>query len=52
MSRRRPSVRDFLANFDTYDAPFAEKVRLAMRNTMSKVRNRSDCCGNHGQPGC
>ena len=48
----RPSIRDFFANFDTYDAPFAEKVRLALRNTALKARRRSDCCGNHGQPGC
>lgn len=48
----RPSIRDFFANFDTYDASLTEKVRLALRNTASKARRRSDCCGNHGQPGC
>ena len=48
----RPSIRDFFANFDTYDASLAEKVRLAMRNNLLKMRRGTDCCGNHGQPGC
>ena len=48
----RPSIRDFFTNFDTYDASLATKVRLALRNMALKARRRSDCCGNHGQPGC
>lgn len=48
----RPSVRAFFANFDTYEATLAEKVRLALRNNMIKVRRGSNCCGNHGEPGC
>lgn len=48
----RPSARAFFTNFRTYDAPFTEKVRLAFRNNAIKMRQRSDCCGNHGQPGC
>jgi hypothetical protein len=42
----------FFTNFSTYDAPFSSKVRLALANTWKKVRTRSSCCGNHGQPGC
>jgi hypothetical protein len=42
----------FFTNFNTYDAPFPAKVRLALANTWKKVRTRSSCCGNHGQPGC
>jgi hypothetical protein len=39
-------------NFATYDAPFLTKVRLALGNMWKKVRTRSNCCGNEGQPGC
>jgi len=42
----------FFTNFRTYDAPFPSKVRLALANTWKKVRTRSGCCGNHGEPGC
>lgn len=48
----RPSPLAFFTNWRTYDAPFTEKVRLAFRNNAIKLRQRSDCCGNHGQPGC
>ena len=42
----------FFANFSTYDAPLPTKARLALANSWRKVRTRSGCCGNHGQPGC
>jgi hypothetical protein len=48
----RSSGNTFLANFSTYDAPFPTKVRLALANSWRKLRTRSDCCGNYGQPGC
>jgi hypothetical protein len=48
----RSSGNAFFANFSTYDAPFPTKVRLALANNWRKVRTRSDCCGNYGQPGC
>lgn len=48
----RPSLRAIVANFRTYDAPFGEKLRMAGANTWKKVKTRSSCCGNHGQPGC
>lgn len=48
----RPSIRDFFANFGSYDAPVAEKLKLAMANNLKKARTGSECCGNHGQPGC
>jgi hypothetical protein len=47
-----PNLRDLLSNFNTYDAPFGEKLRLAVQNNLRKVRTRSNCCGNLGQPGC
>jgi hypothetical protein len=41
-----------LTNWKTYDAPFATKLRLTFSNNWLKVRNRQNCCGNFGQPGC
>ena len=48
----RSSGKALFANFSTYDAPFPTKVRLALANSWRKVRARSDCCGNYGEPGC
>jgi hypothetical protein len=48
----RSSENAFFANFSTYDAPLPTKVRLALANSWRKVRTRSGCCGNNGQPGC
>jgi hypothetical protein len=42
----------FFSNFASYDASFAAKVRLALANTWRKIRTRSSCCGNYGEPGC
>lgn len=47
-----PSMRDSLNNWRNWDGPFSEKVRLTLRNNLLKARRRSDCCGNHGEPGC
>jgi hypothetical protein len=47
-----PSLRSVFTNWRTYDAPFHVKLRLALRNTLIKIRTRSDCCGNYGEPGC
>ena len=41
-----------IANWMTYDAPFAAKLRMAASNTLIKLRNHQVCRGNHGQPGC
>ncbi|MGH2735190.1 MAG: hypothetical protein ACRDKZ_06405 [Actinomycetota bacterium] len=49
---RRPSIRSFFNNFNEYDAPFATKVQLAIRNNSIKIRRGSACCGHHGEPGC
>jgi hypothetical protein len=48
----RPSARAFFANWHTYDAPFAAKLRMAFRNNATKIRTRSSCCGHPGEPGC
>ena len=46
------SFRDTVANFREYAAPLPTKLRLALSNTLIKVRTRSRCCGHPGQPGC
>jgi hypothetical protein len=48
----RPNLNAFFTNFATYDASFPTKVRLALANNWRKLRTRSNCCGNDGQPGC
>ena len=48
----RPSPDAFRRNWEDSDLPFIEKVLLAAKNNAIKIKNRSDCCGNHGEPGC
>ncbi|MEX2228202.1 MAG: hypothetical protein WEB13_01055 [Dehalococcoidia bacterium] len=48
----RPSFRAIFSNWNDYDASFAAKLRLALRNSWLRVRLRQNCCGNDGQPGC
>ncbi len=48
----RPSLRAIFSNWREYDAPFATKVRLALRNYWIRVSHAQACCGNHGEPGC
>ena len=43
---------DFLANWRNSDDPALSKAVTSIRNNWKKVRSRSSCCGNHGQPGC
>ena len=52
ITMERSSGNAFFANFSSYDAPFPTKIRLALANNWRKVRTRSDCCGNYGEPGC
>jgi hypothetical protein len=32
--------------------PPRRKLQLVLRNYWIKVRTRSSCCGNYGEPGC
>jgi hypothetical protein len=50
--RPKPSLSAAFNNWSTYDAPFTTKVRMVFSNNWTKIRTRSNCCGNHGQPGC
>lgn len=51
-SNPKPSPRAALSNWNTYDAPFPTKVRMAWENNLLKIRKHQNCCGNYGQPGC
>jgi hypothetical protein len=48
----RPDPKAFFANWTTSEGSIATKMGQAVRNNVTKVRRRSNCCGNHGQPGC
>ncbi len=50
--RRRGSLGQFITNWRSYDGSTLEKLRLYARNNWIKIRTRSGCCGNHGEPGC
>ena len=47
----RPSIRDFFTNLSA-PMPFREKISLLLRNSAVKIKNRQDCCGHPGEPGC
>ncbi len=46
-----PSLRSALTNLGA-DMPLREKLTRLLANNWIKARQRSSCCGNHGQPGC
>ncbi len=48
----RPRFLVSIANFRDFDAPLVTKLGLVLSNNLTKIRTRSSCCGNHGQPGC
>jgi hypothetical protein len=50
--RPRPNPGTMFSNWISFDASFADKLRMAASNTLIKLRNQQVCCGNHGQPGC
>jgi len=50
-SQDKPDPQDFLKNLRR-PMPLRQKLRLIARNNWIKIRIRSDCCGNYGEPGC
>ncbi len=52
--RSRPTGRakTLLSNWRASPLSFPEKLALAARNNLVKIRRRRDCCGHHGEPGC
>ncbi len=47
-----PSFEAVRSNWARSELPLMEKILVAARNNAIKVKNRSNCCGNHGEPGC
>jgi hypothetical protein len=48
----RPNLRDLFTNWMHSDLPSREKLRMAVRNNLIKLRTGSNCCGHPGEPGC
>ena len=49
MSLRR-AAGDFFTNWQEYDGPPHEKLRLFLRNRA--IASAKGCCGHPGEPGC
>jgi hypothetical protein len=47
----RPNFDSFVRNF-RQPGSVAWKVSRWTTNTLIRLRRRSDCCGNSGEPGC
>lgn len=47
----RPGIREFLTNLSG-PMPLGKKISLLLRNNAVKIKNRRDCCGHPGEPGC
>jgi hypothetical protein len=47
MSRLRSAFTNLKAPM-----PLRRKLARLVANNWTKIVQRSDCCGNHGQPGC
>lgn len=50
-SPRRPDIRAFFTNLSGPE-PWPVKIRLLLRHNWQKLKNRQNCCGHPGEPGC
>jgi hypothetical protein len=50
-SGRRGSLAELIRNL-RQPASVRWKVERYVANMLTRVRNRSDCCGHDGEPGC
>ena len=50
-AKRRGPARESVENLRQSMA-LSRKLRLLVRNNWIKMRTRSSCCGNYGEPGC
>ena len=48
----RPSIKAVFSNWRSSDASTGEKIKMAVKNNMIKIKTRRNCCGNHGEVGC
>ena len=46
-----PSLRAVFSNLGA-EMPLGRKVQRVFANNWIKIRTRSNCCGNKGEPGC
>jgi predicted DCC family thiol-disulfide oxidoreductase YuxK len=46
-----PSAKAFFTNMRA-PMPLRRKLYLVVRNNLTKMRKRQDCCGHPGEPGC
>lgn len=49
--KQRGTPREILENM-RQPMPLRRKLRHVVRNYWIRVRTRSSCCGNYGEPGC
>jgi hypothetical protein len=49
---QRPSWRSYVTNWQREDLTFGQKLRMQVKNSWLRVKRRSNCCGNDGEPGC
>jgi hypothetical protein len=53
MAGRRPQTwGNFLSNWRRDDLSLRQKLSMQLRNSWLRLKRRSNCCGNHGEPGC
>jgi hypothetical protein len=46
-------IRDFFTNWEEYEGPLADKLRLTLKNRARAYRPPfRGCCGHSGEPGC
>ena len=46
-----PSLRAVFSNLGA-QMPLGRKIQRIFANNWIKIRTRSSCCGNYGEPGC
>jgi len=50
--RRRQTFGNVITNWRRDDLTFGTKLRLQLKNSWLRIKRRSNCCGNDGEPGC
>ncbi|MEW6186463.1 MAG: hypothetical protein AB1585_12080 [Thermodesulfobacteriota bacterium] len=49
--KTNPNPNAFIENLRR-DMPLGRKIRLFLSNNWIKIKNRQNCCGHPGEPGC
>ena len=52
MKQSRPTLGALITNWQRRDLGLGVKLRMQVKNTWLRLKRRSNCCGNHGEPGC